>query len=156
MEPITTFSRIAHPDTTENNLLARTLQTSTTVRACKSFLRRSVDSGTPRNQVYMLFSLGRDLNGIAGYCHGAVISLMLDEATGQLMACECDRDQMITAQLNVKFRQPIKTPNVVLCRSWIEREPEKRKLWIKGEVSNGVGGIYADADALFMKRREAL
>ena len=62
---------------------------------------------------------------------------------------------MITGQLLVTFKQPIKTPAVVSCKSWIEKEPKERKLWVKGEVADGLGSVYAEGEALFMKR-EAL
>ena len=81
---------------------------------------------------------------------------MLDEGMGQLMACVTDRNQMITANLIIRFKRPLLTPAVVSCRSWVEREPKGRKLWIRGEVGDGIGGVYAEGEASFMKRREVL
>ncbi|MCJ1250986.1 hypothetical protein MMC30_008216 [Trapelia coarctata] len=153
---VPSYSRILHVDSTENAFLARTLRTPETVRACTSFFKASADARPLGSTVIMLFSLGSGLDGISGVCHGAFITMMLDEAMGQLMAMVVPRDGMITAELVVKFQRPLKTPAVVLCRSWIEREPEGRKLWVRGEVTDGVGGVYAEGKGLFMGRREKL
>ena len=153
---IPTASQALHSDSTENRLVASTLATPSTVRDCQTFIKQSHDASILGTSILMLFALGSDLNGISGVCHGAVVTLMLDEGMGQLMACVTDRNQMITANLIIRFKRPLLTPAVVSCRSWVEREPKGRKLWIRGEVGDGIGGVYAEGEASFMKRREVL
>lgn len=101
----------------------------------------------------MLFSLGSGVDGISGVCHGSIVALMFDEAFGQLMANFFDRDWLITAELVVSFKRPLMTPAVVLCTTWIETEPEGRKTWMRGRLEDGLGSVYAEGKALYLKRK---
>ena len=151
LEPVPTYSRVPHGGSTgatENSLLAISLHTSNTIRACMSFIKRSADSHALGSSAHMLFSLGSGINGISGVCHGSIITLMLDEAFGQLMTNFFERDKLITAQLVVSFKRPPMAPAVVLCTTWIETEPEGRKTWMGGEVRGGLGGAYAEGKGL--------
>lgn len=55
-----------------------------------------------------------------------------------------------TASLKIDFRRPVRTPGVLLCRSWLERR-EGRKLWVKGRVEDGQGGLYAEGESLWVE-----
>ncbi|CAL8579970.1 hypothetical protein XPA_005703 [Xanthoria parietina] len=153
LQPVRTFSRVPHGVVGENSLLAISLNTSTTIRACKSYVKSSPDSQMLGSSVYMLFSLGSGVNSIAGVCHGSIITLMFDETFGQLMAHFLDRDELITAELRVSFKHPLRTPTVVLCTARIEKEPERRRTWLCGEVRDGDGTVFAEGQSLYMRRR---
>ncbi|KAL8742692.1 MAG: hypothetical protein Q9190_004860 [Brigantiaea leucoxantha] len=153
LKHVDTFSRVAHGEGGENSLLAISLNTSTTVRACRSFIRSSPDSKAIGTSAYVLFSLGSDINGIAGVCHGSIVTLMFDETFGQLMAHSFDRDELITAELTTSFRRPLKTPAVVLCKAQVEREPEGRKTWMNGEICDGNGIVFATGKGLYLRRK---
>jgi acyl-coenzyme A thioesterase PaaI-like protein len=103
----------------------------------------------------MLWSLGDGLNGHSGFSHGGFIGMMMDEVTGQCAAQAFGRG-IITVQLNVKFLRMIPTPGVVLCRAWIEKEPEGRKVWLKGSISDGKGGEFATCESLFILSKPKL
>ena len=154
LEPVPTFSRVRHHGSTENSLLAISLRTPNTIRACMCLIERPADSRTLGTSIHMLFSLGSGVNGISGVCHGSIVTLMFDEAFGQLMTTFLDRDWLITAELAVSFKRPLRTPAVVLCTTWIETEPEGRKTWMRGKLEDGLGGVYAEGRALYLKRKE--
>ena len=48
------------------------------------------------------------------------------------------------------------TPSIVLCRSWIEREPEGRKVWINAAVEDGQGVVFATGTLLFIKTKSKI
>lgn len=152
LQRVPTFSRVPNGEAGENSLFAISLNNSCTIRACKSFLKCFPDSrlGGP---VYMLFSLGSGVNSIAGVCHGSIITLMFDETFGQLMAHSIDRDELITADLGVSFKRPVRTPIVVLCTAQISKEPDGRRTWLTGDIRDGSGTIFAEGKSLYMRRR---
>ena len=153
LEPVTTFSRVPNGESGENSLLAVSLNTPNTVRACKSFIKASTDSRALGSSVYQLFSLGCGVNSIASVCHGSIVTLMFDETFGQLMTHFFDRDQLITAELTTSFKRPLRTPAVVLCTARIETEPEGRKTRMVGEISDGSGNVYAVGRSLYLRRK---
>ncbi|KAF8053825.1 thioesterase superfamily protein [Tricharina praecox] len=126
----------------EDSLTAVTLQTSETIRALASVRVGSSDV------TCLLVSLGTGMNGHGGILHGGIVSTLLDMATGSAVVALA-----FTAYLNVTFRKPVPTPSVVLCRGWLVRR-EGRKLFIRGTVEDGEGGVYAEADSLFVEVRE--
>lgn len=81
--------------------------------------------------------------------------MMLDEVTGQCTAMIFGRG-IITAQQNITFKKMIPTPGVVLCRSWLEKEPDGRKIWINGSIEDGSGGVYAVSESLFLRSKPKL
>jgi hypothetical protein len=56
-----------------------------------------------------------------------------------------------TAFLNIKFRKPLVTPGIVLCRTWLERRSCGRKLWLRGTIEDGEGGLFAEAESLWIE-----
>ncbi|KAL8639250.1 MAG: hypothetical protein Q9226_008891 [Calogaya cf. arnoldii] len=153
LQPVHTFSRVPNGEAGENSLFAISLNNSSTIRACRSFIKSRLDSQVLGSSVYMLFSLGSGINSIAGVCHGSIISLMFDETFGQLMAHFFDRDELITAELGVSFKRPLKTPTVVVCIARIDKEPEGRRTWLNGEIRDGQGTVFAQGQGLYMRRR---
>lgn len=94
-------------------------------------------------EVLQLFSLGSGVNGISGTYHGAIISLMLDEVTGQFATGLFGRYEIPTGALTVRFKRRLETPRVVLCRPWLDGSVQERKLAIKCIVEDGGGGVFA-------------
>lgn len=169
-QPIPTASRITHESTGENNLLAGVLANKWSIPAVQTFIKRPCPySSSPHHniQVYMLFSLGRGVDGIAGTAHGAIVALMLDEVMGHLAAEVFGRDNIVTARLDVGFRRRLNTPRVVLARAFMEEGEEeakrgsgggknKGKLEIMGRVEDGEGGVFAEGRSVFVRLRPKL
>ena len=113
----------------------------------------------------MLLSLGDGLHGIHGISSGGFIALAVDEVMAQLVAgvlVERGREFMRTAFLKVDYKRPLGTPVVVLCRAWVVEEEKrgksgkgkKGKVWVKGAVEDGRGGVYACGEGLFVRGKE--
>jgi thioesterase superfamily protein 4 len=49
----------------------------------------------------------------------------------------------------VDYKKPLKTPNVVLTRAAIEKI-EGKKLWVRGSIEDGSGGVLSTGEALFI------
>jgi thioesterase superfamily protein 4 len=148
-------ARIQLPSTREDTFVARTLNTKDTVESWQSFIKDPVPSpASPTKheipEVWSIMSLGGGLNGHHDITHGGMVSVILDEAIGTAaqMTRPMDKTTM-TAFLRVDYKKPIPTPNVVLCRSWIEKI-EGRKLWGRGSIEDGLGNVLALGEALFI------
>ncbi|KAF2761313.1 hypothetical protein EJ05DRAFT_473837 [Pseudovirgaria hyperparasitica] len=59
-----------------------------------------------------------------------------------------------TAYLNVRYRAQLKTPGVYMAVARYERVDEARgKVWLRAEIVDGGGRVYADAEALYVRPR---
>jgi acyl-CoA thioesterase FadM len=54
-----------------------------------------------------------------------------------------------TAYLNVKFKKPLHTPQIVIVRGQIKKV-EGRKLFLKGRCEDRDGMAFAEADGLWV------
>lgn len=97
----------------------------------------------------MLYSLGTGVNGHDGYSHGGFIGTLIDEATGQCVF-PVFGSNIVTAEMTVQYKKMLPTPSVILVRAWIDREPERRKVWVKASVEDGLGGVFATGTTLFI------
>jgi len=163
LQPIVTASRIYHPSTGENSLLASNLANPSCIRAVQTFIKRGPGASLAQTEIYMLFSLGRGVQGIAGTGHGAIVALLLDEVMGTLAAEVFGRYGIITAALEVGFRRRLDTPRVVLARAslkGVEEDAgtgkEKKKVEIVGTVEDGEGGVFADGRSIFVRLKSRL
>lgn len=76
---------------------------------------------------------------------------------------ECGARKVKTVTLETRFRKVVRTPSVLLCRARLVeggdngdggqkergRSGKGRKLEIRGTVEDGLGGVYAEAKAVF-------
>lgn len=149
-------SRTQRRGGTENSLLGKTLWSDSTIRASRGFYRAPITTATTepphdpkQGQLYLLLSLGSDMNGHEDVAHGGTLSVLLDEVMGMLAYTE-QKQEVMTVALNVKFLKPLPTPGVVLCKASMARAPDKRKFWTQGSIEDGSGGVYATGEALFI------
>ncbi|KUJ06481.1 uncharacterized protein LY89DRAFT_769369 [Mollisia scopiformis] len=151
--PFTNDSRVPKSHTGDS-FCAQTLNTPTTISAWQSFHRlpssSSPSASNQSTETLTVMKLGSALNGHPDICHGGFVSLLLDEVIGSAVEERRPRDKsMMTAFLKVDYKKPVKTPATVLCRAWCERG-EGRKMWGRGSVEDGMGGVFAVGEALFL------
>lgn len=152
------------PTSTENALLGRTLNQPDGVRAVLSFNRypsppsssSSSPSATPSKskgfETCMLFSLGTGVNGHDGLSHGGFIGTMIDEVCGQCTLAIFGKE-IVTGEMTLRYKKMLPTPSIVLCRAWVEEEPQGRKIWIGASVEDGHGGVFATGKTLFIRTK---
>ena len=150
--------RLGNHDTTYNSLLDKTLFTSTTIRAIKYLYkppkpapeRLNVPAPASRGgEVLALISLGTELCSHANVLHGGINTTIVDQVGGHLAMKE-NTEPLMAVNMNVNLRKAVRTPGVVLCRAWIERRPEGRKVWIKCRTEQE-GLVCIESENLYVK-----
>ncbi|KAF2209856.1 hypothetical protein CERZMDRAFT_99916 [Cercospora zeae-maydis SCOH1-5] len=161
-EEIPFASRTIARNSTMQSLFSRTFATLDTLRACQAFTKSrdtnskeaSGASDYMKNEIIVIISLGRGLDGHPGLAHGGTIAALFDECLGLGAVRTLTRPSM-TGQLTIKYKAPVPTPSVVLVRCSASKH-EGRKAWISGTIEDGMGTVYAEGEALFIMQREKL
>ena len=64
---------------------------------------------------------------------------------------------MFTVQLNVRYKNPIRTPGGVMVRSWVTKiEEGGRKVWAQGVVEGKDGKVHAEAEGMWLRGKAKL
>ncbi|KAH7344323.1 HotDog domain-containing protein [Pyrenochaeta sp. MPI-SDFR-AT-0127] len=151
----TEWKAVPSRENSENKLFSDTLWTDTTIRAHQSYYRSPPPGHAFGGELRTLLSLGNGLDGHPGMCHGGLLSLIFDDAIHELASQELPGES-VTVTLNVTFRRPVRTPTVVVCRVWMEKEPARRKAWVQASIEDGLGGVHASAQSFILKMKEKL
>jgi thioesterase superfamily protein 4 len=142
-------SRVIKATNNADTFVSKTLATYDTIRAWQSFYK-NVNSPEKSEEVWSLLSLGSGVNGHVDTSHGGFISLVHDESLG--LAAESSRPEdktTMTAYLKIDYKKPMTTPNVVLCRAWLEKK-EGKKLFVRGLIEDGQGNVLSISEAMFI------
>ena len=83
--------------------------------------------------------------GYAGWIHGGIVAMLLDEALTYCLATRGVRG--ITARLNIRYRHPIDVGTEAVVRAWMTRE-EPPLYEVEAEIQQA-GRVRALADAKF-------
>lgn len=119
----------------------------------EEYVWSSTDPDTP--EMYLLISIGRDVDGGVRRLHGGVTASLLDQVMGHLVSQIYD-NTCATADLNVKYKAAVTTPCVLLCRAKVVR---KKGRWVEtvGWVEEGgQGKVFAEGKGSFVLNRAAL
>lgn len=158
LRPFTMESRIAKLTSTTDTFMARTLATDDTIIAWQAFHKishpvpRASATSPPSSkaETVTVLKIGSGLNGHVDICHGGVVSSIFDEVLGVAAISARPKDESImTAYLKVDYKEPVRTPGVLLCRAWVEKS-EGRKTLGRATMENGLGVVLATGEALFV------
>jgi acyl-coenzyme A thioesterase PaaI-like protein len=114
------------------------------------------------NEVTLLFDLQSGVNGFHGSTHGGLMSVLLDEAMGNLLFIHNSIDSSLrslgqtialdvfnftglaamTAGLSVRYLKPLKTPQIVAVTATLARI-DGRSIFVDGKIENGDGVVFA-------------
>ncbi|KUJ06178.1 thioesterase family protein [Mollisia scopiformis] len=147
------WERLSTRAKSSNALFTETLWTDETICAHQSFYRSQRSENLPSGEIRVLLSLGSGLDGHPGICHGGFLSLIFDDTIHELAAKELPT-LAVTVSLTVTFRQPVRTPALVVCRAWMEKVPVGRKAWIESTIEDGKGGVFASVASFILKIKE--
>ena len=101
---------------------------------------------TTDNAVEAVFACDRALQGYEGKLHGGVIAALLD---GAMTHCLFALGRTtVTAELTVRYKQPVAVGALVTVRAWVERDLAPLYLLRASLVQDGV--VKASASAKFM------
>jgi acyl-coenzyme A thioesterase PaaI-like protein len=96
------------------------------------------------NVMWTKFTPARYHQGFKDMVHGGIIGLILDEVMVNL-AWRLKR-HVISAELNIKLRKPVRPGEKLLFRGWIDKEARKI-IYTKAEAKNEYGAVVATATA---------
>ncbi|KAF2489669.1 hypothetical protein BU16DRAFT_162443 [Lophium mytilinum] len=143
--------------TTCHTLTRDTLNTRTTMPAVVSLYKKPLE-GNFIAEATVLVALGSDVNGHADTAHGGLVATIMDECAGLIQRLSQTiggdaRCPIYTAYLNVRFKQPVKTPGVVAVDSKIvSMEGRKKKVLV--QMKDQGRSVLAEAEALFVRSKE--
>ena len=100
-----------------------------------------------RQRIVGRFRLGEEYQGGAGFLHGGIIALLLDEAMGK--ATRFHADHAVTAELRVEYKRPIRANTEIVVEGFVSRR-EGRQLYHEGEIRNEAGDLLARGEGRFV------
>ena len=93
------------------------------------------------------FVLGANYAGGAGFAHGGIIAVVLDEAMGKLS--KLTEEKAVTAELNVEFRKPVPVDQEIVVEGWQEEEKGRNRFRV-GEIRDTQGNLLARGTGRFV------
>ena len=93
------------------------------------------------------FVLGPNYAGGAGFAHGGIIAVVLDEAMGKLS--KLTEEKAVTAEMNVVYRKPVPVDQEIVVEGWQEEEKGRNRFRV-GEIRDAAGNLLARGTARFV------
>ena len=93
------------------------------------------------------FVLGPRYGGGAGFAHGGVIAILLDEAMGKISKLTDER--AVTAELNIEYRKPVPVDGEITVSGWQENEKGRNRFRV-GEIYDAQGTLLARGRGRFV------
>ena len=93
------------------------------------------------------FVLGERYQGGAGFGHGGIIAVLLDEAMGKV--CRFREVRAVTAELTVEYLKPVRVDQEIVVEGR-ETEQKGRNIFMTGEVRDTAGVVLARGRARFV------
>src|SRR5215467_1356732 len=93
------------------------------------------------------FLLGPNYAGGAGFAHGGIIAVLLDEAMGKIS--KLTEERAVTAELSVEYKKPVPVNEEIIVEGWQESE-EGRNRFRVGEIRDAKGNLLARGKARFV------
>lgn len=93
------------------------------------------------------FVLGPNYAGGAGFAHGGIIAVVLDEAMGKLS--KLTGEKAVTAEMNLIYRKPVPVDREIVVEGWQEEEKGRNRFRV-GEIRDAAGNLLARGTARFV------
>ena len=93
------------------------------------------------------FVLGANYAGGAGFAHGGIIAVVLDEAMGKLS--KLSEEKAVTAELNIEYRKPVPVDQEIAVEGWQVEEKGRNRFRV-GEIRDTAGNLLARGTARFV------
>jgi uncharacterized protein (TIGR00369 family) len=93
------------------------------------------------------FTLGARFAGGAGFAHGGIIAVLLDEAMGKISKLSDER--AVTAELNIEYRKPVPVDAQVVVSGWQEDEKGRNRFRV-AEIHDAQGNLLARGRGRFV------
>jgi len=93
------------------------------------------------------FAIGENYAGGAGFAHGGIIAVVLDEALGKLSKLK--EEKAVTAELNIEYRKPVPVGREIVVEGWQEEEKGRNRFRV-GEIRDTQGNLLARGTGRFV------
>lgn len=94
------------------------------------------------------FTPAPELNGAPGIVHGGVQATIVDEAMGYACHVGGDEFDVVTIDLQLRFRRPLPTGELLVCRAEVV-DHDERDLHARAQLSSEAGEVRTEATARF-------
>jgi uncharacterized protein (TIGR00369 family) len=93
------------------------------------------------------FVLGLRYGGGAGFAHGGIIAVLLDEAMGKISKLTDER--AVTAELSIEYKKPVTLHDEIVVEGWQESETGRNRIRV-GEIRDAAGNLLARGRGRFV------
>ena len=93
------------------------------------------------------FAIGENYGGGAGFAHGGILAVVLDEAMGKLS--KLTEEKAVTAELKIEYRKPVPVGREILVEGWQEEEKGRNRFRV-GEIRDTQGNLLARGTGRFV------
>jgi len=93
------------------------------------------------------FVLGSRFGGGAGFAHGGIIAVLLDEAMGKIS--KLTEERAVTAELSIEYKKPVTLHDEIVVEGWQECEQGRNRFRV-GEIRDAAGNLLARARGRFV------
>ena len=93
------------------------------------------------------FTLGPNYAGGAGFAHGGIIAVVLDEAMGKLSRLA--DEQAVTAEMSVEYKKPVPVDKPIHVEGWQEEEKGRNRFRV-AEIRDPQGNLLARGKGRFV------
>jgi uncharacterized protein (TIGR00369 family) len=93
------------------------------------------------------FTLGPNYGGGAGFAHGGIIAVVLDEAMGKLS--KLTEEKAVTAEMAISYRKPIPLDKPIVVEGWQEEASGRNRFRI-AEIRDPQGNLLASGKGRFV------
>ena len=93
------------------------------------------------------FTLGPRFAGGAGFAHGGIIAVLLDEAMGKISKLSDER--AVTAELTIEYRKPVPVDAQIVVSGWQQDEKGRNRFRV-AEIHDAQGNLLARGRGRFV------
>ena len=93
------------------------------------------------------FTLGPNYAGGAGFAHGGIIAVVLDEAMGKLS--KLTEEKAVTAEMTVYYAKPVPVDKPIRVEGWQEEEKGRNRFRV-AEIRDQQGTLLASGKGRFV------
>jgi acyl-coenzyme A thioesterase PaaI-like protein len=93
------------------------------------------------------FALGANYAGGAGFAHGGIIAVVLDEAMGKLS--KLNEERAVTAEMSIEYKKPVPVNQEIAVEGWQEEEKGRNRFRV-AEIRDGRGNLLARGKGRFV------
>jgi len=110
-------------------------------------MKLAFDLDVDERRVQGRFVLGERYAGGAGFAHGGIIAVLLDEAMGKISKLNGER--AVTAEMTIEYKKPVPVNAEILVAGWQEDEKGRNRFRV-GEIRDARGNLLARGRGRFV------